>query len=160
MHNPTEYNVEYRNVKHPRLEFKTGTLLIILPKTGWTPEQVLEKYGEWIKRKQGTISTAIQQSAETSLIKTRTEKMLKTLVNRYAEAAQKELNTKINDILQENENQMGKPQPKQQPNHKHPPQIPPRRPNKLHHLPRNSPQHRKKTQRRILGPHKQKTSRL
>ena len=83
-----EYTVEYRKVKHPRLEFKTGTLLMILPKTGWTPEQVLEKYGGWIKRKQGTINTAIQQTTETTLIKTRTEKMLRTLVNRYAEAAQ------------------------------------------------------------------------
>jgi len=98
MPDSTEYNVEYRNVKHPRCEFKTGTLLIILPKTGWTPTQVLEKYGGWIKRKQGTINTAIQQTTETSLIKTRTEKMLKTLVNRCAEAAQKELNTKINKI--------------------------------------------------------------
>ena len=98
MPNPTEYTVEYQNVKHPRLEFKTGTLLIILPKTGWTPEQVLEKYGRWIKRKQGTINTAVQQTTETTLIKTRTEKMLKTLVNRYAEAAQTDLHTKINRI--------------------------------------------------------------
>jgi predicted metal-dependent hydrolase len=98
MPNQTEYNVEYHNVKHPRLEYKTGTLLVILPKTGWTPEQVIEKYGKWIKRKQTTINTAIQQTTETSLITTRTNKMLKHLVNRYAETAQKELNTKINKI--------------------------------------------------------------
>src|SRR4030067_894161 len=55
MPNSTEYTVEYRNVKHPRLEFKTGTLLMILPKTGWTPEQVLEKYGGWEKRTHATI---------------------------------------------------------------------------------------------------------
>ena len=93
-----EYTVEYRKVKHPRLEYKTGTLLMILPKTGWTPEQILEKYDGWIKRKQATINTAIQQTSETALVKTRTEKMLRTLVNRYAEAAQKDLNTKINKI--------------------------------------------------------------
>jgi hypothetical protein len=98
MPNAQEYTAVYRNVKHPRLEFKTGTLLMILPKTGWTPEQVLEKYGKWITRKQETINTAIQQTTKTSLIKTRTEKMLRTLVNRYVEAAQKELNTKINKI--------------------------------------------------------------
>jgi predicted metal-dependent hydrolase len=98
MHNPTEYNVEYRNVKHPRCEFKTGTLLIILPKTGWTPQQVLEKYEKWIKRKQGTINTAIQQSTETTIIKTRTDNQLRMLVRRYAESAQNELNTKINRI--------------------------------------------------------------
>jgi predicted metal-dependent hydrolase len=98
MPNTPEYTVEYRNVKHPRLEYKTGTLLMILPKTGWTPEQVLEKYGHWIERKQTTITAAIQQTTQANLVKTRTEKMLKHLVNRYAETAQKDLNTKINKI--------------------------------------------------------------
>lgn len=93
-----EYTVDYRKVKHPRLEYKTGTLLMILPKTGWTPQQVLEKYAGWIKRKQATIQSAIQQSNGTTIVTTRTDKMLKHLVNRYAETAQKELNTKINKI--------------------------------------------------------------
>jgi predicted metal-dependent hydrolase len=93
-----QYTVEYRKVKHPRLEFKTGTLLMILPKTGWTPEQVFEKYANWIKRKQTTINAAIQETTKKAVVKTRTEKMLRTLVNRYAEAAQKDLNTKINRI--------------------------------------------------------------
>jgi predicted metal-dependent hydrolase len=93
-----QYKVEYRNVKHPRCEFKTGSLLIVLPKKGWTPEQVLEKYDGWIKRKQATINTAIQKSTETSINKTRTDSQLKILVNGYAESAQKDLNTKINKI--------------------------------------------------------------
>jgi predicted metal-dependent hydrolase len=93
-----EYNVEYRTVKHPRLEFKTGKLLIILPKKGWTPEQVFEKYSEWIKRKQATINTAIQQTNETAVIHNCTDNQLRTLVHQYAETAQKELNTKINKI--------------------------------------------------------------
>src|SRR4030043_1662968 len=96
MPNQTEYTVDYRNVKHPRLEFKTGTLLIILPKTGWTPERVLEKYGGWIKRKQETITTAIQQTTQTTINKTRTEKQLRNLVMQFAFAAQKKLNTRIN----------------------------------------------------------------
>jgi hypothetical protein len=98
MPNPTECTVEYRNVKHPRLEFKTGTLLMILPKTGWTPEQVLEKYGRWIKRKQATINTAIQQTTESKIDKTRTEKDLRNLVMQFAFASQNELNTRINKI--------------------------------------------------------------
>jgi predicted metal-dependent hydrolase len=93
-----QYNFEYRNVKHPRCEFKTGSLLIVLPKKGWTPEQVLEKYGEWIKRKQATINTAVQQTNGTALVKGRTDKELRALVQNYAEAAQKDLNTKINKI--------------------------------------------------------------
>ena len=93
-----QYTVEYRNVKHPRCEFKTGTLLIILPKKGWTPEQVLEKYGVWIKRKQETINTAIQKSTVTAINKTRTNNELRGLVRRFAESAQEDLKTKINKI--------------------------------------------------------------
>ncbi len=93
-----QYTVEYRNVKHPRCEFKTGSLLIVLPKKGWTPEQVLEKYGEWIKRKRATISAAVEQTNGTALVKNRTDKELRTLVQKYAEAAQKDLNARINHI--------------------------------------------------------------
>jgi hypothetical protein len=81
-----------------RLEFKTGKLLIILPKTGWTPEQVLEKYSPWINRKQATINTAISQTTEATLVRTRTNNQLRMLVRKYAEEAQKDLNTKINRI--------------------------------------------------------------
>jgi len=98
MPNQTEYTVEYRNVKHPRLEYKTGKLLMILPKTGWTPEQVLEKYSPWIKRKQQTIDTAIQQTNETTINRTRTEKELRITVMQYAFASQTELKTRINKI--------------------------------------------------------------
>jgi predicted metal-dependent hydrolase len=93
-----QYTVEYRNVKHPRCEFKTGTLLIVLPKKGWTPEQVLEKYSGWIRRKQATINTAIQKSTEKSINKTRTNNELKVLVKSFVESAQKDLETKINKI--------------------------------------------------------------
>ena len=92
------YTVEYRNVKHPRCEFKTGVLLIVLPKKGWTPEQVLEKYGEWINRKQATIDTAVQMTNGTALVKDRTDNDFRAIVHRYAEAAQTDLNTAINKI--------------------------------------------------------------
>ena len=69
-----------------------------MPKKGWTPEQVLEKYGEWIKQKQATINIAIQKSTETSINKTRTDNELKMLVRNHAASAQEDLNTKINKI--------------------------------------------------------------
>src|SRR4030067_437799 len=90
-----QYTVEYRKVKHPRLEFKTGALLMILPKTGWTPEQVLEKYGGWIKRKQATINIAIQQTTQTTINKTRTGKELRNLINKKFP----DHNAKENDLL-------------------------------------------------------------
>ena len=95
----TPYTLAYRNVKHPRLEFKTGTLLLILPKTHQNPQQTLEKYKKWIQRKQHTINKALQEAKIKTINQTRTEKQLKALVNTLAQNYQKELNTHLNKII-------------------------------------------------------------
>ena len=94
-----EYTIIYRNIKHPRLEYKTGTLTLILPKTHKSPEQILQKYQKWIKRKQQTIQEALEQAKTKTIIQNRTEKQLKQIVNTLAQNYQKELNTHINKIL-------------------------------------------------------------
>jgi hypothetical protein len=99
MDKETEYTIAYRDVKHPRLEFKTGTLLLILPKTHQNPKQTLEKYKKWIQRKQQTINKALQEAKTKTINQTRTEKQLKELVNTLAQKYQKELNTHINKII-------------------------------------------------------------
>ena len=38
------YNIEYRDLKYPRLEFKTGNLVVILPEGTKNETQVLEKH--------------------------------------------------------------------------------------------------------------------
>ena len=93
-----EYTLAYRDVKHPRLEFKTGTLLLILPKTQ-NPKQTLQKYRKWIQRKQQTINKALQEAKTKTINQTRTEKQLKELVNTLAQKYQKELDTHINKII-------------------------------------------------------------
>ncbi|MEM2999461.1 MAG: hypothetical protein QW674_01370 [Candidatus Bathyarchaeia archaeon] len=141
-----QYTVEYRNAKHPRLEYKTGTLRIILPKNGWTPQQVLEKYGQWIKRKQATINAAVEQINGTALVKNRTDKEPRSIVQRYAEAAQSDLHTKINKIYYRKMTTKWASHSKN--NNltvKYAPQIFTRRPDQLYNLPRNRPRHRKKT---------------
>ena len=93
------YTFAYRNVKHPRLEFKTGTLLLVLPKTHKNPKQALEKYKKWIQRKQQTINKALQEAKTKTMNQNRTEKDLRTLVNTHAQKSQKELKTQINKIF-------------------------------------------------------------
>lgn len=92
------YTLAYRNVKHPRLEFKTGTLLLILPKTQQTPKQTLQKYQKWIQRKQQTINKALQEAKTKTINQTRTDKELKILVHSLAQNYQTEPKTKINRI--------------------------------------------------------------
>jgi len=93
-----QYALDYRNVKHPRLEFKTGTLLLILPKHYKSEKQTLEKYQKWIKKKQLTINKALEEAKTKAINKTRTEKELRTLVTQTAQNYQTELNTRINKI--------------------------------------------------------------
>ena len=93
-----EYNIDYRNVKHPRLEFKTGTLLLILPKSYKSGKEVLEKYRKWIGKKELIIRTALQEANARSLNQDRTDKELRNLVHTLAQNFQKELDTHIAKI--------------------------------------------------------------
>lgn len=91
----SEYSVDYRNVKHPRLEFKTGSLLLVLPKSYKSEKQVLEKYRNWIQRKQSVIDRALQDAETRSLNKNRTDNELRKLVQKLTQNYQKELETRI-----------------------------------------------------------------
>lgn len=99
MDNLPQYIIIYRNVKHPRLEYKTGTLTLILPKSYKNPEQILQKYQEWIQHKQKIIREALEEAKNKTIIKNRTEEELRTLVNTLVQTYQKELNTTVNKIF-------------------------------------------------------------
>jgi hypothetical protein len=93
-----QYTVNYRNVKHPRLEYKTGTLLLILPKSYKDENQTLEKYKKWIQKKELVIRKALEEAQAKNLKLNRTDKELRSLIDTLAENYQTELNTKINRI--------------------------------------------------------------
>src|SRR3990170_6451661 len=93
-----QYTLDYRNVKHPRLEYKTGTLLLILPKHYKSEKQTLEKYQNWIQKKQLTINKALEEAKTKTINQTRTDKELRNLVKQNAQNYQTELNTRINKI--------------------------------------------------------------
>jgi predicted metal-dependent hydrolase len=95
MDNPPEHTVIYRDVKHSRLEYKTGTLQLILPKGCSNPEQILQKYQKWIRRKQKAINQALQEAETKTVIHDRTGEQLKALVGTLVQTCQKELNTKV-----------------------------------------------------------------
>lgn len=55
-----------RNIKYPRLEFRTGELLLILP-YGKDPEDLTKKYSGWIKDKEIFIKNALTESKKKKL---------------------------------------------------------------------------------------------
>ncbi len=56
-----DYEVAYRDVKYPRVEFKTGKLLLVLPE-GEQPEKIIEKHKDWIKDKIEFIEECLEAS--------------------------------------------------------------------------------------------------
>lgn len=79
--NTIDYEVAYRDVKYPRLEYKTGSLFLVLPK-GYRDETVLlEKHREWITEKERVIEKALEQAEEKNLNLQRTKQELRQLVS-------------------------------------------------------------------------------
>jgi len=90
------YKVFYRNVKYPRLEFKTGKLIIILP-PGQEPYPLLDKYRHWINKQFNFIKGCIDETKAKKLIN-RTEEDFKALIYQITNEVSHELRVKFNRI--------------------------------------------------------------
>lgn len=77
-----EYTLDFRKVKYPRLEFKTGQLHLVLPLDYKSETEVLKNNKKWIKQKQKTISKAIKDSKNKRL-ENRSKKELEKLIKKY-----------------------------------------------------------------------------
>jgi predicted metal-dependent hydrolase len=61
-----EYEAVERPVKYPRIEFKTGKLMLIVPKSFQEEKELLEKKREWIVKKAREIESAKKRAREKS----------------------------------------------------------------------------------------------
>jgi len=93
-----EYNVDYRDVKYPRLELKTGSLLLVLPKNYQNEVALLEKHKKWLYKKDHTIKAALKEAGNKNLNLNRTNQELKQLVHSIARNNQEQFNFRINNI--------------------------------------------------------------
>lgn len=94
-----DYEVDYRNVKYPRLEYKTGNLLLILPKDYEDETTILEKHKRWIIRKEQLIKQAIKEAENKILNLNRTDNELKQLVYSTIKSYKKEPHLKVNQVF-------------------------------------------------------------
>ena len=77
-----EYRIDYRNIKYPRLEFRTGKLELILPLRYKEEEKLIEKHKRWVNEKNKFILEAIKNSKNKKLDQ-RNEEELKKFILRY-----------------------------------------------------------------------------
>ncbi|SNQ62433.1 M48 metallopeptidase family protein [Candidatus Methanoperedens nitratireducens] len=92
------YEVVYRNIKYPRLEFKTGELLLVLPKNYENQSNIIEKHKKWIHRRNAEIVAALEEARKKRLELKRTDKEFKQLIQSFVENISEELKIKINNI--------------------------------------------------------------
>ena len=90
------YKVSHRDVKYPRLEFKTGELLIILP-FGQKPDRLLEKHRSWILNKTRFIRECLKDTPTKKLVR-RSEEEFKNLILSFVKDASKELGKGLNKV--------------------------------------------------------------
>jgi len=90
------YEVSYRNIKYPRLEFKTGKLKLILP-LGYDHTTLLRKHKAWITQKSTFIKECLSASIDKELVK-RSDSEFKESVYRLARTAASTLGVTINKI--------------------------------------------------------------
>ncbi len=90
------YNVIHKNVKYPRLEFKTGNLIVVSPKN-MNHEKLINKHKLWIYEKQKEILKLSKESKEQK-IKEKNIFDLKDTVTNIVDAYSKSLNFKPNKI--------------------------------------------------------------
>lgn len=91
-----EYKIDYRNVKYPRLEFKTGDLLLVMPEGCKNNAELIEKYKNWIFKRSSQILAASKSNKQIN--QTRNEEGLRKIVKQHAQEFCSSLNVKLNEI--------------------------------------------------------------
>jgi len=97
-----QYQVVERDVKYPRLELKTGDLIIIVPQGYKNPEKLIDEHEEWIKNKITTINESKERSKRNKLNYDRTEDDLRKMILKNIERFSNELNVKPNRVTLRN----------------------------------------------------------
>jgi predicted metal-dependent hydrolase len=92
------YSVFERDIKYPRLEFKTGNLVLIVPKNYGNKDELISRHKKWIQHKHDAINDAIKMVENKRLGKPKSKKDLECLVRQKVRDYCQILNTSINNI--------------------------------------------------------------
>ena len=96
-HRELNYEVRYRPIKYPRIELKTGRIVVILPE-GHNPEQVLQKHEKWIRDKLNIITKALSETKGKTLAN-RSRNDLREIVEKFVRSYENELGVNIDRIF-------------------------------------------------------------
>jgi predicted metal-dependent hydrolase len=93
-----DYNVDYRNIRYPRLEYKTGQLLLVLPKNYQKEKDLMEKHKRWIDKKNLIIKSAMQEAENKTLELHRSPQEFQCHVQSIVRNLQRENDSQVSQI--------------------------------------------------------------
>ncbi len=88
------YSVSHRNVKYPRLEFRTGKLLLVLP-FGRKPGPILDNHKKWILKKMSFVEKCLNHASGKRLVQ-RTDEDFRNLIQSSIGKALREMGGRLN----------------------------------------------------------------
>ncbi|MDD3726585.1 MAG: M48 family metallopeptidase [Candidatus Ratteibacteria bacterium] len=94
-----QYKKVYRRIRYPRLEFKTGCLVVILPENYCGEEKLLLKHKEWILKKVHFIEDALKEVKGLELNSNIDKATFTKKVEKIVKEFEKELDVKVNKIF-------------------------------------------------------------
>ncbi len=94
------YRVSYRQVRYPRLEFKTGTLLVVVPRSSSRePADVLYKHRRWVDNRRKLIEAALKEAEKKTLDTRRSEEEFRDLVRNEARRFSARLDCEVGELF-------------------------------------------------------------
>lgn len=98
MASSSEYKTIVRDVKHPRVEYKTGNLVVIIPKGYKEEKELVARHRKWIANKKLSIASAMKSVENQQLETPKDKQVLQEFAQMKSEEYCKHLKTKINKI--------------------------------------------------------------
>lgn len=77
-----KYDIDYRDIRYPRLEFRTGNLLLVLPRNTKDHKEIIDKHKNWIYKKNSEIISSLKESKHKKLVMTRTAEEFRGIVKK------------------------------------------------------------------------------
>lgn len=94
------YRVSYRDVRYPRLELKTGSLLVVMPKSSkMEPEEIVAKHRRWIDDRRKVIAEALAAARRKSLDTRRSEAEFRDIVREEVGRAAGSLGCRVGKLF-------------------------------------------------------------
>ncbi|MBN2251875.1 MAG: M48 family metallopeptidase [Candidatus Altiarchaeota archaeon] len=93
-----DYEVVPRNVEYPRLEYKTGKLVLVLPRNYMGEERIIDAHKDWIYKKHSEILSNLSASRNKKLVQ-RSDQYFRKLVNSAVKRESSKIKVKVKKVF-------------------------------------------------------------